>query len=119
MTTYIDKLNLTPEEMAALRRQGCVSRERRRGRALFKLRFRMPPGKQCVRYLGFDPAAAEVVQKEVCALQTARRMNRELSKLVKEAGRKLQSSKATLAPALAEAGYYFHGRSVRRKRASD
>jgi hypothetical protein len=116
MTRHIETLDLTTEEMAALRRQGFVSQEHRRGRVFFKLRFRLSPGRQCVRYLGSDPAVAEEVRKELLEMQMARSMNRELSKLAKEAGQKLQSSKETLAPALAEAGYHFHGLSVRRKR---
>ena len=116
MTPHIDKLDLTTEEMTALRRQGFVSREHRRGRVFYKVRFRMPTGRQRVRYLGADPAVAEEVQKELFEMQTGRCMNRELKKLVKEAGQRLQSSKETLAPALAEAGYHFHGLSVRRKR---
>jgi hypothetical protein len=115
-TPHIDTLDLTAEEMTALRRQGFVSQERRHGRMFFKLRFRMPTGKQCVRYLGTDPAVAEEVQQELFEMQMVRRMNRELAKLVRKAGQKLQSSKETLGPALAKAGYHFHGLSVRRKR---
>ena len=69
MTPHINKLDLTAEEMAALRRQGFVCRERRRGRVFFKLRFRMPTGMQCVCYLGADPAVAEEVQTELLEMQ--------------------------------------------------
>jgi hypothetical protein len=116
MASQIYKLDLTAEEFAELRRQGFVCRERRRGRIIFKLRFRTSEGRQCVRYLGTDPAAAAEVQKDLNDMQIARRMNHELTRLVHEAGQKLRSSKETLAPALAEAGYHFHGRSIRRTR---
>ncbi len=116
MTPHINKLDLTAEEMAALRRQGFVSRERRRGRVFFKLRFRMPTGMQCVRYLGADPAVAEEVQTELLEVQRARHLHLQLGKLAKEAGQRLKSGKAAIAPMLAEAGYHFHGLSVRQKR---
>ena len=116
MTTHITKLDLTAEEMAALQMQGFVSQELRHGREFFKLRFRMPTGRQCVRYLGSDTVVAEEVKAELFEMQSARRTSRELSKLVKAASQEIQSSKRILAPALAEAGYRFHGLSVRRKR---
>ncbi|MCY2994862.1 MAG: hypothetical protein NTY19_44425 [Planctomycetota bacterium] len=115
MTRRIEELDLTTEELGALRRQGFVAREERRGREVFKLRFRMPSGKQCVRYLGTDPALAEELQAELGEMQAARRLDRELGRLMKEIGELLQSSKEQLAPLLAEAGYHFHGLSIRRK----
>jgi hypothetical protein len=116
MTPHIAKLGLNAEELAALQRQGFVSRECRRGREFFKLRFRLPSGKQCVCYLGSDPLVATELQEEVAQLQAVRHIDRKLSKLIKEAGRRLTDGKGKLTPMLAEAGYHFHGLSVRRKR---
>lgn len=117
MTPHINKLDLTAEELAALRRQGFVSRERRRGRTLYKLRFRLSTAEQRVRYLGTDPAAAAEIEEELYEIQRGTRLKRELHKCAKETGRRLRSSKAKLAPVLAEAGYHFHGLSVRQTRA--
>jgi hypothetical protein len=116
MTARIDQLGLTADELSALRHQGFVSREPRRGGVIFKLRFRLATGEQRVRYLGADRAAAAEVEKELCEMQRARRTNRALVRLVKEAGQRLRASKAMLAPALAGAGYRLHGLAVRRRR---
>jgi hypothetical protein len=116
MTPQLDKLDLNAEERAALQRQGFVSHERRRGCVFFRLRFRLSKGKQCVRYLGSDPLIAAEVHEEVARLQAARRIGRELGKLIKETGRKLKSGKERMTPILAAAEYHFHGLSIRRKR---
>ncbi len=113
------RLALTPAELAAIRRQGFVGCERRRGRVIFKLRFRMPPeGKQCVRYLGRDPAMAEALRQELAQIQMIRRLDRELRKLNRQIGRKLRSGKERVAGQLEQAGFHFHGSAIRRKRVS-
>jgi hypothetical protein len=106
-------------EMAAVRRQGFISRERRRGQIVFKLRFRMPPeGKQCVRYLGNDPFVAEAMRHELVEIQRIRRLDRELAKLNRQIGRKVRSGKEKIVSKLEQAGYHFHGSVIRRKRVS-
>lgn len=117
MTSIWNTLRLTVEELVALRRQGFVSRERRRGQSYFKLRFRLPSGQQCVRYLGSDPIIAAQVEQELARLQSARRVERTLVKLTQHVGEKLRSGKERLAPHLDQAGFHFHGLSIRRKQA--
>ena len=108
---------LTAAELAALRRQGFISRERRRGQVVFKLRFRMPPeGKQCVRYLGCDPVVAEAMRQELAEIQRIRRLDRDLGELNRQIGRKLRSGKERIVAQLEQAGYRFHGSTIRRRR---
>jgi hypothetical protein len=80
------------------------------------LRFRGPSGEQRVRCLGSDPAIAEQVKRELAELQTNRRLKRELRKLEKQAREKLRGIRDKLAPQLNQAGFHFHGMSIRRKR---
>ena len=111
------RLGLTAEELQAVRRQGFVAREHRRGQLVFKLRFRMPPaGKQHVRCLGSDTAVAEAVRQELAQIQRPRHLDLQLGKLRPQIGQKLRSDKARLAVQLEQAGYYFHGLAVRRRR---
>ena len=117
MTSIINELGLTAEDILCLKRQGFVSREYPCGRLRFKLRFRGPSGKQRVRYLGSDSVDAKRVEQELAELQTGRRLERELCKLKQQAGEKLRASKDKLAPQLNQAGLHFHGMSIRRKRA--
>lgn len=116
MTPILFQLGLSEEEFAALRRQGFVSRERRCGRTYYRLRFRMPSGKQCTRYLGSDSVTAEQTEDELAQLQAARRVDLELGKLASQAGQKLRASRQRLAGQLKKAGYHFHGLAVRKQR---
>ena len=113
------RLALTPAELAAIRRQGFISRERHRGQVVYKLRFRMPPeGKQRVRVLGRDPDVAEAMRQELAQIQRLRRLDLELGRLNRQVGRKLRNGRKTIVSQLAEAGYRFHGSAIRRKRVS-
>ena len=115
----LDRLRLTAADLAAIRRQGSISREQRRGKVVFKLRFRMPPdGKQCVRYLGGDPVVAEAMRQLLDHIQKIRRLDRELGQLNRQIRRKLRSGKEEITPQLEQAGYHFHGSAIRRKRVS-
>jgi hypothetical protein len=119
-TPALAALGLTEDDLDALRRQGFVSPESRRGRVYFKLRYRLQPeGPQCVHYIGTDPAVAHEVQRELAQLQRPRRIDRDLSKVTQQIGRALKAIKADLMPHLESAGYRFHGMAVRQKRARD
>jgi hypothetical protein len=117
-TPALAALGLGEGELDALRRQGFVSREMRRGRTYFKLRFRMEPdGRQSVRYIGTDPAAADEVEQELAQLQRPRLIDRDLSKISQQIGLALKAVKADLMPHLEPAGYRFHGLAVRQMHA--
>ena len=114
-TPLLIGLGLSVEEIAALRRQGFVSREQRRGRTLFKLRFRMPSERgQHVRYLGGDPAVAEAVRRELGQIQRVRKMDLKLGKLRRKIAESLRCRWSSAAPQFKLLGYRFHGRTLRR-----
>ena len=113
-TPLLSRLGLSVEEIAALRRQGFVSRDQRRGRTLFKLRFRMPSdGRQYVRYLGGDPAVAEAVRQELAQIQRVRRLDLELGKLRRKIAESLRCRWKCAAPQFKPLGCHFHGRTIR------
>jgi hypothetical protein len=105
---------LTSDDLAALRRQGFVTAERRGNRTYFKLRFRRGR-QQMVRYIGSDPDKAEAVQRELDHLQEERKTELELSRLTEKVKKMLRESKQVLAPLLAEEGFGFHGHQIRRR----
>jgi hypothetical protein len=116
----LSELGLSAEEIAALRRQGFVSREQRRGRTLFKLRYRMPPdGKQCVRYLGSDPSVAQAVRLELAQMQRVRKLDLELGKLRRRIPAGLRRRWKSAAPRLKPLGYHFHGFMIRQVRVAE
>lgn len=106
---------MTGDDLAALGRQGFVTAERRGNRTYFKLRFRRDR-QQIVRYIGCDPDKAEAVQRELDHLQEDRKKELELARLTEKAKKMLRESKRVLAPLLAEEGFAFHGRQIRRRR---
>lgn len=110
----LTKLGLSERDFAALSRQGSVTLERRQDRTYYKLRFRAC-GRQIVLYVGGTEQAA-LVSEELKALQTTRRLERELDKLGRATRQKLRDSKAALEPLLLERGFRFHGRAIRRPR---
>jgi hypothetical protein len=110
------KLGLTLDELAALRRQGAVSREPRgRNCVVFKFRFRLA-GRQRVMYLGTDAEQAEAVERELAEWQHSRHQSLEFARAHRTVARALRASKSRLEPLLEQAGYHFHGRAVRRRR---
>ncbi len=112
-------LPLTDVEHAALVRQGSVSAEPRHRRStVYKLRFRLD-GRQVVKYLGTDPAAAAVVRRELEQLQRAVRTRAASRRLVRSARALLRDNKQMLRPELERAGFHFHGHAVRRRRCAD
>lgn len=110
------RLQLRPEEFAALRRQGFVRRETRGPRfASFKLRFRAA-GRQRVVYLGIDPATAQRVAMELAWLQRPVRRARELRARVKAARQMARALHRQAAPVLEDLGLRFHGLILRKTR---
>jgi hypothetical protein len=110
------RLRLGQKELEALRRGGFVAREHRRGRVYYRLRFRVGQ-RQVTRYVGTDQELAAQVQRALEHWQRPRRLDLELGRLAREANRKLRRAKQQLRPKLRTCGLYFHGLSVRRKRA--
>lgn len=109
-------LGFSDEEISALAHQGFISTERRgNGRVYYKLRYRMD-GEQRVKYLGKDSEFVERVRRELASLQEDTRARRELGRLVREAKQGIRIAKARLEPLLHEAGFVFHGLSIRRPR---
>lgn len=122
-TTEIDEvaanlaaLGFKTEEIAALRQQGFVSSEMRSGRMIYKLRFRLG-GRQRVRYLGTNQEAADDVERLIQALQSSRRIKKQLRELDLEVTEKLKTLKQRLGPFLDRAGMKFHGLAIRSPRA--
>jgi hypothetical protein len=106
-------LGLTVNDVAALKNQGFVYHERRNGKILHKLRFRLA-GRQRAKCV--TPEQAMAIEAELSVLQKKVRMKRRLEELSDMARRQLRDSKLQLEPLLEERGYYFHGRQVRRRR---
>lgn len=118
-THGLARLSLTVAERTALARQGSVSAEsRHRNGTVFKLRFRLD-GRQIVRYLGTDPAAAAAVRRELDQLQNAVRTRAMSRRLVRSARKVLRDNKQALRPEAERAGFHFHGHAVRRRRRAD
>lgn len=111
-------LDLIPVQLQALRRQGSVHREQRGKRAtIYKLRFRYQ-GRQHVKYLGTDEAAALRMQAALRQWQAAKQRRRAQRQLLKRASQMLRTSKQTLTPLLEAEGYHYHGQAIRRRRKS-
>lgn len=111
-------LCLDPADRDALARQGVVVAEyrschHRRWGPYFKLRWRRN-GRQQVRYLGRDPARAELVRAALAVLRRPRRLARQLAALLHQARAGLARAKVVLAEPLAERGYRLHGYRARR-----
>jgi hypothetical protein len=109
-------LGLSGEELTALTKQGFVCAEYRgHGRTRYKLRFRIGT-KQHVRYLGTAPEFVDQVRTELGQLQQCALQHRELKRLVRMAKHKLRTAKHLLEPLLHNAGFAFHGLSIRKPR---
>ena len=109
-------LRLSDADLAVLKRQGSVHRERRGQQTIRKLRFRRD-GQQVVRYLGSAEATRQV-KKALMEWQTPHRQSRALLRLARNAREALRSAKQTLAPHLERNGYHFHGLAIRQRRAA-
>ncbi len=109
----LQRLRLTAEDLAVLRRQGAVQIEQRGRRFIGKLRFRRG-SKQVVRYLG-GAEAARRVQEELTKWQAQHRKSRELKRLAKVARAALRGAKKTLVLHLQQTDFRFHGLAIRRR----
>jgi hypothetical protein len=108
-------LGLSPAHDHDLSRQGFIAQERRGNRSYFKLRFRSG-NQQIVRSLGTDAQLARAIARELRQLQSARRAELRLRRLVAEARRLLRRTTQTLKPLLEERGFRLHGRAIRRRK---
>ena len=115
MHSVLERLDLSPEQMQALRRQGFVSEESRHGRTIFKLRFRMAR-RQFVKHLGTDVLFAQAVREQLRAFQMERTSLRELNEVARKARAVIRDFNRRLQPYLEAAGMCFHGHAIRRKR---
>jgi hypothetical protein len=109
-------LELTTVERAALARQGSVTAEKRGASRYYKLRFRVE-GRQQVRYLGKDISVAKAIARELQGWQTSRQLRVDLGRLAKRARARLRAARAQLAPLLEQDGLWFHGFTLRHRRA--
>jgi hypothetical protein len=107
-------LRLTEGHLSALQAQGSVSEEQHRGNPRYKLRFRMPGGRQIVRYI--PGHLVECVRVDLDRLQS----NRQASSALRESTRRVRQTrrddKRKLRLVLDELGYHFHGSRIRRRR---
>jgi hypothetical protein len=114
--TLLAELGLDSADVAALRRQGFVSREvRGGGRIVYKLRFRLNR-RQRVKCLGTDEELARRVEETLSRLQRPRRKTLVIGRLTRAAARLLRDGKRRIEPWLGAAGYRFHGQAIRRPR---
>jgi hypothetical protein len=109
----LNRLALSDEELGALSRQGFIRSERRGGKTIFRLRYRIR-GRQHARYV--SPRDAAALEAELGLLQKRVRAHRRLTGLAALARQVLRHRRSTLAPLLAARGYHFHGHQIRRFR---
>ena len=116
MNSMLARIGLTAAEITAIKRQGFVSAESRGPKCtVYKLRFRVA-GRQRVKYVGTDPLVADAVREELQRLQKSKHTQRNLQALIGQANRLLRESKSELLTDAKQAGYHFHGQSLRRPR---
>lgn len=109
-------LPIPSAEQDALKQQGFVAAEYRKGRGpYFKLRYRFR-GHQRVMYLGTDEQLANQVSQELGQMQADRRRDRKLARLTTEARVVLRESKRRLQVELDRHGLTFHGHAIRRSK---
>jgi hypothetical protein len=107
------RLRLAEDDLPALAEHGSIYQEQHRGKARYKLRFRVPGGRQVVRYV---PALmVESVRIELDKLQSGRRAARELREATRRVRQTRRDGKRQLQPVLDGLGYHFHGTSIRRR----
>jgi hypothetical protein len=90
----LNRLALSDEELGALTRQGFIRSERRGGKTIFRLRFRVRC-RQHARYV--SPRDVAALEAELALLQKWVRAHRRLT-------------------GIAARGYHFHGHQIRRCR---
>lgn len=111
-------LALGKEHLAALAKQGNLRAESAgQGNRYYKLRFRLGL-QQHVRYVGNNSVFVDQVERELMELQKGSKSRRRLRRLSRKAKTCLRETKRRLEPMLANVGFYFHGREVRRRPSS-
>ena len=119
MKSVIGQLNITADEMLALRIQVFVSSERRGdNRVIYKLRFRYR-GRQHVRFFGRDQKLINRVKKELEGLQSAYRETLCLGAITRIANKELRDLNREFSPMLHRHGLQFHGLAIRRPQTTD
>jgi len=109
----LNRLALSDEELGVLTQKGLIRSERRGGKTIFRLRYRVR-GRQHARYV--SPRDAAALEAELGLLQRQVRAHRRLTGLAALARQVLRHRRSTLAPLLAARGYHFHGHQIRRCR---
>lgn len=116
---FLSELNLAPDDLACLLRQGFVSSEfrSRRGKTFgpyYKLRWRSE-GRQRVKYLGRDFEKAAKVSSLLQRRRSLRRGQTKLGKNLHAALQALRDARNQLEIALAARGIRLHGYTPRRR----
>ena len=111
-------LGLDEPQLVALRRQGYLDENHRTGAKspYWRLRFRQAGRWQTI-YLGADGQRVSAVRQELAELRCAEDRRRQLVAVVEQGRRTLRKIKLRLGPALAARGLYYHGDTIRQRRA--
>lgn len=110
-----EALGLSTEDIAALKRQGSIAREKRGNRTVYKLRWRVG-AKQRIKYLGTETARADGMEYQLRQHQSICRIKKQLRDLGREGMAILREAKVRLEPFLEARGLAFHGLEIRRRR---
>jgi hypothetical protein len=105
--------------MTALRTQGFVAVEWRRGTCIYKLRFRVAH-RQRVLYLGTDSDRVAAISNALRDWQSTtderRAAWRQMACVLRQASDALQQHRQQMTPWLEQTGHHWHGRKVRKFR---
>jgi hypothetical protein len=116
---FFRRIGLRSVDVAALKRSGTITQETRgRGTVIYKLRYRRE-GRQVVKYLGVDRSFVRHVGEQLALLQVPARRRRRLRRVAAETRSVLHDVRARVRSTLQEAGFTFHGLTIRRSRSSD
>lgn len=73
-------------------------------------------GRQRTKYLGTDPIQVREVEDELLRLRRRRELYKHLVRLDADRLDIVREGKKVIAPLLSEAGFHFHGNTIRRVR---
>lgn len=108
-------LRLTQEELCAIRHTGYIIAEQRGRKVRYRLRFRIGPRLHS-RCLGSDPATVAHLRAALAQLRAETEAWRAVAEILRRGARFIKQISVHFTPALEDAGYHLHGRTVRRKR---
>lgn len=111
------QLRLSQDELRAVSRTGYIICEQRGDERRCRLRFRLASRLRS-RCLGKDQERVARTRTALKRLRVEKDNARALTKLLCLGITLFRSITARWTPALEEAGYYFHGRKIRRKRSA-